>query len=222
MSGYAGFIHTTPASIGMVDTFMRRLIPDIAAVHVYDGTVKIENFRHPVGVTPKRNLEKWASFGGELERFGCSVVVSCCSLMPRATAFAAQAIEVPFVQLDEPILERAARNHSRIGAINTTEYTVPYIRERFAAWGEKLGKKIDVEYSNTTDALPLFNAGDFAAHDTMVLTAMRDLERNGVECIVLAQVPFGLLEDQIAAESWSVPVLVPGTESFLRLKELLL
>ncbi len=220
MSKYIGFLHTTPSTIGMVNDLLKKVIPETEPVHVYDGAVRIDNFRNPVGETPKRNLERWATFGGELERFGCSAVVSCCSLMPRATAFGAQVVNIPFVQLDDPILERAARNYSRIGAINTTEHTVPYIRERFAAWEEKLGKTIDVEYSNTLGALELFHAGDLAAHDAAVLEAMHDLERRGTECIVLAQVPFGLLEDQIAAESWSVPVLVPGTEAFTWLREL--
>ncbi|PKL07628.1 MAG: hypothetical protein CVV51_13090, partial [Spirochaetae bacterium HGW-Spirochaetae-7] len=120
-----GFLHTTPSTIGMVNRFAQANLPGVVTVHVYDGNVKIDNFKSPIGVTPKSNLLRWANFGDGLERSGCELIVSCCSLMPRATDYARQAVSVPFVQLDSIILDRVVERHARIGVLTTTPYTTP-------------------------------------------------------------------------------------------------
>jgi aspartate/glutamate racemase len=113
----------------MVEVFMKAYLPAVEYIHIYDGNVKLANFASPIGVTPKVNLLKYAVFADELERAGCGVIVSCCSLMPRAVAYASAVVDVPFIQLDAVIMDEAAANYSRIGIINTTAYSVPYIRE---------------------------------------------------------------------------------------------
>jgi len=59
----AGFIHTTPPTIIMAETFVSRYVPDTDVVHMYNGLVKRDNFTSPVGVTPKSNLLRYANFG---------------------------------------------------------------------------------------------------------------------------------------------------------------
>jgi len=152
-----------------------------------------------------------------------NVIVSCCSLMPRATAYAASVVEVPFIQLDAVILDDAAVNYSRIGVINTTPYTVPYIREGIVTRAERLGKKLELLFSDTETerAIGLFNAGDFDAHDDMVLQQMRRMERAVVDCLLMGQIPFAMMERKIEAQSWSVPVLYTGKAAFEHVMSLL-
>ena len=211
-----GFVHTTPATIGMVEVFMKVYLPAVEYIHIYDGNVKLANFASPIGVTPKINLLRYAVFADELERAGCDVIVSCCSLMPRAVAYASAVVDVPFIQLDAVILDEAAANYSRIGVINTTPYSVPYIREGLLTRAERQGKKLELLFSDkeTERALDLFNAGDFDAHDDVVLKEMRRMERAGVDCILMGQIPFAMMEKKIKAQSWSVPVLYAGEVAF--------
>src|SRR4030042_337946 len=103
-----GFVHTTPATIGMAETFMKAYLPGVEYIHIYDGNVKLANFASPIGVTPKINLLRYAVFADELERAGCGVIVSCCSLMPRAVAYASAVVDVPFIQLDAVRMDGAA------------------------------------------------------------------------------------------------------------------
>lgn len=218
-----GFLHTTPATIGMAEAFMKVHLPGVEWIHMYDGRVKIANFASPVGVTPKINLLRYAAFAEELERAGCGVIVSCCSLMPRATAYASAVVDVPFIQLDAVILDEAAANYRRIGVINTTPYSVPYIREGLVTRAEKQGKNLELIFSDreTERALDLFNAGDFAAHDAMVLQQMRRLEGAGVDCLLMGQIPFAMLEEKIETQTWSVPVLCAGRKAFTHVAALL-
>lgn len=218
-----GFVHTTPSTIGMVETFTKAHLPGVECIHIYDGNVKLANFASPIGVTPKINLLRYAVFASDLERSGCGVIVSCCSLMPRAVAYASAVVDVPFIQLDAVILDEAVANYSRIGIINTTPYSVPYVREELVTRAERQGKKLELLFSDkeTERALELFNTGDFDAHDDLVLQQMRRMERASVECIFMGQIPFAMMEEKIDAQSWSVPVLYAGEAAFKHVAALL-
>jgi Asp/Glu/hydantoin racemase len=217
--GKVGFIHTVPSTIAMAETHMRRCLPGVGWVHMYDGTVRIANFKSPVGVTPKANLLKFATFGEQLERAGCGVIVSCCSLMPRATAFAAQAISVPFIQLDGVIIDRAVERHEKIGVITTTEHTVPYIREALEASARRRGKMIKIVYGGAPTTLALFAAGEYEKHDETVLADVRALAARGVDCILMGQIPLAMLGDRLDALNLGVPILYAGDEAFASGKE---
>lgn len=217
----AGFIHTTPPTIGMVNVYMKRLAPDVDVLHIYNGLVKRDNFSSPVGVTPKSNLLRFAQFGRELQDAGCSVIVSCCSLMPVATEYAAQVLDVPFVQLDASIQEEAVANFNRIGVVNTTEYVVPHITNKLNALASRYNKEIELVFMGNMTALDLFNAGDFETHDNIVLEDMKALEQKGVDCIFMGQIPFGLMEAKVKAAGFNVPVLLTGETAFKNMLKLM-
>lgn len=216
-----GFIHTTPPTIGMVERYMKECLPGTDYVHLYDGNVKIDNFRSPIGLTPKANLLRFAVFADQLERAGCDLIVCCCSLMPRATAFAAQVVSVPFIQLDAVILDRAVAQFTRIGVFTTTPYTVPYLEEGLRDRAARLGKHIQIELSTTESALDLFNAGKFEEHDRIVLRDVRTLSEQGVDCVLMGQIPFALMDQKLEGLGLRIPVLYAGREAFQRVKELL-
>lgn len=216
-----GFLHTTPSTIGMVEGFMKARLPGAAIMHMYDGNVKAANFISPVGVTPKINLLRWANFAEQLQRSGCDIVVSCCSLMPRATAFARQVVDIPCVQLDAYLLDRAVEKYSRIGVITTTDYTAPLVKEGLEARALAAGKQISLRFGGDKSALDLFNAGEFDKHDEIVLRDVERLAASGVDCVLMGQIPFGLLEEKLKALDLEIPVLCAGAEAFDRLGMLL-
>ena len=216
-----GFIHTTPATIGMVEKYMKAFLPHAESLHIYNGNVKRANFLSPIGVTPKINLLRYAAFAEELQRSGCGVIVSCCSLMPRATAYATSVVDVPFVQLDSVILDEAVDTFSRIGVITTTAHVVPYVTEGLKSRAAARGKEIELIFSSNATALSLFNTGDYDVHDRIVLDDMRKLDEAGVDCILMAQIPFALMEDKIAATALRAPALFAGEKAFKHLARLL-
>ena len=220
-SAKIGFLHTTPSTIGMVEGFMKTRLPGVALLHMYDGNVKAANFLSPVGVTPKINLLRWANFADQLQRSGCEIVVSCCSLMPRATAFAQQVVDIPCLQLDGFLLDQAVEKYSRIGVIRTTEYTVPLVKEGLEARALAAGKRISLHFAGDNKALDLFNAGKFDEHDEIVLRDVEKLAATGVDCVLMGQIPFGMLEERLNALALGIPVLCAGTEAFDRLGLLL-
>lgn len=216
-----GFIHTVPSTIGMVEAFMRRYLPGTGWVHIYDGTIRLANFASPVGVTPRANLLRYAEFGERLERAGCGAIVSCCSLMPRATAYGAQAVSVPFVQLDAPLFDQAVGRHARIGVVTTTPYTVPYVEEGLYERARIMGREIEIVHGGDGSALELFAEGRMEEYDAIVIEATRGLARRGVDCILMGQIPLALLEERLGNLDLGVPVLCAGERAFVRIRELL-
>jgi Asp/Glu/hydantoin racemase len=216
-----GFVHTTPATIGMVEKCMKLYLPDTQYIHIYDGNVKIDNFTSPIGVTPKINLLRYAVFADQLERAGCGVIASCCSLMPRAVAYAQEVVSVPFIQLDAIVLDRVVEQHSRIGVINTTPYSVPYIQEELQKRAAQLHKTIELLFSNSNSALDFFNAGDFETHDALVIADVQKLDANHVDCVLMGQIPFGLMHEKLQKLSLSSPLFYVGRDSFKHIEKLL-
>lgn len=216
-----GFVHTTPATIGMVEKYMKLYLPEMDYIHIYDGNVKIDNFKSPVGVTPKSNLLRYAVFANQLEQAGCGIIISCCSLMPRAVTYAKEVVSIPFIQLDAVILDETVEQYSRIGVINTTEYVVPYIEEGLKTRAAKLNKEVEIVFSNNVKALELFNAGEYEKYDNLVLNDIQKLAEEGVDCVLMGQIPFALLEERIKKLSLKVPVLYAGYDSFKWIGELL-
>lgn len=216
-----GFIHTTPATIGMIEKYMKQYLPHTKFIHIYDGNVKVDNFRSPVGVTPKSNLLRYAVFADQLERAGCGVIVSCCSLMPRAVAYAKEVVSVPFIQLDAVILDQAAERYNRIGVINTTEYVVPYVEEGLKTRAARLNREIEIVFSNNVTALELFNVGEYEKYDEIVMNDIQILDEKGMDCILMGQIPFAMLEEKIKKLSLKAPVLYAGFDAFKQIGELL-
>lgn len=216
-----GFLHTTPATIGMVEKCMNLYLPGTELIHIYDGNVKIDNFQSPIGVTPKSNLLRYAVFADQLERAGCGIIVSCCSLMPRAVAFAKEVVSVPFIQLDAVVLDRAVEHYARIGVINTTAYVVPYVEEGLKTRAARLNRGIEIVFSNNNTALDLFNAGQFEKHDDIVIRDIQKLDEKGLDCILMGQIPFGLMDEKLKRLSLKVPLLYVGEAAFMHVAKLL-
>lgn len=216
-----GFIHTTPATIAMADKCMKLYLPGIEFIHMYDGTVKIDNFKSPIGVTPKSNLLRYAVFASQLEQAGCGVIVSCCSLMPRAVAYAKEVVSVPFIQLDGIVLDQAVERYTRIGVINTTAYVVPYVEEGLKARAARLNKEVEIIFSNNNAALELFNAGEYERHDHIVIKDIQKLDNEGLDCILMGQIPFGLMDEKLKKLSLKAPLLYVGKEAFRHVAALL-
>ena len=216
-----GFIHTTPTTIGLADKFMQTYLPDTQIIHKYDGSVKVDNFTSPIGVTPKKNLLRYAVFADELERAGCDAIVSCCSLMPRAVKYAKEVVSIPFIQLDAIVLDVVVENYSNIGIINTTEYVIPYIEEGLQASAAKLNKAIEMTFSNNNTALDLFNAGKYDEHNKIVLEDVKKLAEKGVECILMGQIPFALLDEALKNMNLGIPIHCAGEVAFRNIKEII-
>jgi Asp/Glu/hydantoin racemase len=141
--------------------------------------------------------------------------------MPRAVAYAKEVVSVPFIQLDAVILDKAVEQFTQIGVINTTEYVVPYLEEGLQTRASRMNKKIKITFSNNLTALELFNSGEYEKYDEIVMRDIRKLDETGVDCILMGQIPFAMMEDKLKKLSLKSSLLYAGYDSFKRIEELL-
>jgi len=209
-----GFLHTVPATIAMVEAGMKSWLPGMKWLHIYDGRAREANFASPIGVTPRANLRLWSSLAWQLRDAGCGAVASCCSLMDEATEYGARALDLPFVQLDAVVLDRAVEGFRRIGVLTTTPYTVPHVRRGLEERADKAGKEIELVFGGDPTALEFFASGEIERHDELVREGVRALVAEEVDCVLLGQIPLAPLGPRLEAMGLGVPLLWAGKEAF--------
>jgi hypothetical protein len=67
----------------------------------------------------------------------------------------------------------------------------------------------------------LFNEGNFEKHDSIVMDDILRLDEKGVDCVLMGQIPFALMEDKLKAMRLKTPILYAGRDAFRKIGELL-
>lgn len=216
-----GFVHTTPYTIPMVQDFMKRYLPSVSYIHMYNGCVKIDNFAEKPGITPLSNMARYVNFARELEAAGCNLIVSCCSLMSEAVAYAQKVVHIPFIQLDEPIIQAAAAQWKHVAVIASTPYVIPRVEHRLQESATQLGKQVEIEFFTDMSLLQLFNEGRMDEHDAALIDLVCKAARKGVDGILMGQIPFALIEPRLQRLHLDQPILCAGERCYRYIGEML-
>ena len=216
-----GFMHTTPATVKMANYFTMKCLSGVRAVNVLDDTLKINNFAANPGETPKENLLKYATYAKMLQDAGCRVIISCCSLMPNATRYAAQTVSVPVIQMDGHIMDRTVSEHENIVVYCNVERAMLFARKEMESRIEKSGRNVRFAMEYGKDSFQYFNDAQMDLHDRMVLDDLLELDKRGYDCIMTGQIPMGLLEDRIKELNLKTSCYCTGSMSFEYIKSLL-
>ena len=216
-----GFMHTTPATVKMANYFTAKCLPGARAVNVQDDVLKINNYSSDPGVTPRENLLKFAGYAKMLQDAGCRVIVSCCSLMPDASRYAAQTVSVPVIQMDGYVMDHAVSKYNNIAVYCNAERTLPFAKKEMEARIAAAGRNVKFEIVHGKDSFQYFNDTQMDLHDRKVLDDLLSLDEKGYDCIMMGQIPMGLLEERIRELKLKTPCFCAGSMSFEYIKSLL-
>ena len=159
-------------------------------------------------------------------------IIITCSTMNRAHAAVRAAVreaaaprEVPVMQIDEPMMEKAVRTGARILVIATHGPTVDNTRSLLSETAELAGRKVSIGGATVERAFDLLGEGDVRGHNEEIARVIRrETGRAGFDVVVLAQLSMSTIvfsyPDRLAA--FGLPVLTSGEEGFLRAREILL
>jgi hypothetical protein len=209
--------------------FARRELPGVKLVSAGNEAVQL-NFmaahRRGEPVPPAANIEAFARTAIDLVRLHpVDAILITCSTMNRAYPAVRDAVrEVPVVQIDEPMMERAVETGTRILAVATHGPTVENTRSLLLETAERAGKRVTVECVSVEHAFDLLGEGDIPGHNEVIANAIRRATaRGGIDAVVLAQLSMSAFvfsyPDRIAA--FGLPVLTSGEEGFRRVGEIL-
>jgi len=213
-----GLIHASSLTIPIAKPFIQEIIPEVQVMHLCDDTIQRDNLSAGVGVIPKINYFKFATYAHFLEEARVDLIVLMCSTFNRAVEFARPMINVPMLQIDRPMMELAVKTGKRIGLLATLPTTVPSSERLLRVVAEEMGKEIKIKTILSSEAFKELERGNTERHNEILLEEIDKLSRE-VDCICMAQISMSVLESRLT--NTRVPVYNSGRTGFTRVREIL-
>ena len=213
-----GIIHAAVFTAAALEPFAKEVMPDVNIMHAGDDTVQRDNLAAPVGTIPKSNFYKFSTFAKFFQDAGIDLIVLGCSTFNQAVEYARPMIEVPMLQIDRPMMEKAVVTGKRIGLIGTLASTMPASERLLRLCASEAGKEIEVLPILNDKAFQILRSGDPTTHNAMLLEDIAKLSKE-TDCIVLAQGSMAVLEKEVANNP--IPVFTSPRLAFERAKQML-
>ena len=125
-------------------------------------------------------------------------------------------LNIPIINIEEPVAEQAAAIGKRIGVIGTIPTSPGAISWEIEEQAAKRGKEIEIIPVVVDGAFDVLQAGNREKHDEMVCDALYKLAKD-VDCVVFAQISMSRLKH----EPVDVPLLKIGTSGFEKIRALI-
>ena len=213
-----GIIHAVNLTIGAMQPFLKRYIPDIEVVHLCDDTIQRDNIRAGVGVIPKVNYFKFAQYAHNLEEAGVDMILLACSTFNYSAELARPMIDIPIMQIDRPMMELAVGQGPRVGLLATLATTVPSSERLLGIVAAEQKKHVEITTVLREEAFRAIQKGDTETHNSILLEEIEKLSGK-VDSIVMAQLSMSALEPYLPQTR--VPVYNSGTTGFERVRQML-
>lgn len=211
--------------------FGRRYLPGVQLVNVGNDAVQL-NFMeaHTQGEAhpPAANVRAFVRYAKDLVVLGrVDAVLITCSTMNRAYRAVQAALApkgVPVFQIDQPMMEQAARLGGTVLILATHGPTVSSTRSLLEETASRLRRKVAVHECALPEAWDRLARGDVAGHNECLARAIRDfIKRQALSSVVLAQLSmssilFSYPEPEI---EFGLPVLTSGKLGFERVREVM-
>lgn len=150
------------------------------------------------------------------ESNGADGIMVTCTSVNEAAAHARKFINVPMINIDEPVAKKCVDAGTKIGILATLPTspiaTLRLIKEEAA----RQGKEIEPVIKVVDGAFDILCAGDRPKHDDLVREALAELAKE-VDVITFAQISMS----QVKHDDPGVPLYKIGTSGFEAIKDLM-
>lgn len=141
--------------------------------------------------------------------FGAQGILTTCTSVNEATENLKKFLDIPVMNIEEPVVEMAVKNGQRIGVLATLPTSPVAMGKVIEEKAAQQGKEIEIVNSVVEGAFDVLCSGDREAHDRMVSEALYKLAE-AVDVIVFAQISMSLLKHNEVG----TPVYKIGTSGF--------
>ena len=214
-----GVIHagTWVAATGL--RFHELIMPEVQLAHICDDTLELAFRAAGVGKIPPYNYYRVATYARFLQDFGADVIMMGCSTMDRAVEHARPLTDVPILQIDRPMMDKAVQDGSRIGLLATLDTTIPSSTRLLEEAAKDAGREITIEQLFSAAAFAALRRGDQASHDEILLDIIK-ANQDKLDAIVMAQLSMAVLDERTHGK-FRIPVYNSGREGWTRAREML-
>lgn len=188
--------------------------PDIQVCNIMDDSLLSDTLRYN-GMTPAI-ASRMLNYAKAAEASGADGVLVTCTSVNQATKFIRPLLNIPILNIEEPVAEQAVAAGKRIGVLATLPTSPAAISRVILEKAQEQGKEVELVPSVVDGAFDVLCAGDRDRHDEMVCEALYRLAKE-VDCIAFAQISMSLL----VHETVDVPLLKIGPSGFDRIKAMM-
>lgn len=165
--------------------------PDIQVYNIMDDSL-LSDTRKYNGMTPTI-ASRMLNYAKAAEASGADGIIVTCTSVNHATKFIRPFMNIPMINIEEPVAELAAINGKRIGVLGTIPTSPGAISWEIEEKAAEIGKEIEIVPIVVDGAFDVLCSGDREKHDEMVCTALYQLSKQ-VDCVVFAQISMSLLK----------------------------
>ena len=188
--------------------------PDITVYNIMDDSL-LKSTLEDGGMTPS-TASRMLNYAKAAENSGADGIIVTCTSVNKATSYIRPFLNIPIINIEEPVAEMAVKNGKKIGILATLPTSPGAIERVIRDKAAEQGKDIEVVTKVAEGAFDVLCAGDRSRHDEMVCKALYELAEH-VDCIAFAQISMSLL----AHEQVKVPIYKIGPSGFERIKQLM-
>ncbi len=147
---------------------------------------------------------------------GADGIIVTCTSVNQATKYIRPLLNIPILNIEEPVAEMAVAAGKKIGILATLPSSPVAIERVMREKAAEQGKEIEVVVRVAEGAFDVLCAGDRDKHDEMVCQALYQLAQE-VDCIAFAQISMSLLKHEEVA----VPLFKIGRSGMERICEMM-
>ena len=188
--------------------------PDIDIFNIMDDSLLKDTLA--AGKMTPTIASRMLDYAQTAQASGADGVIVTCTSVNEATAFIRPLLNIPIVNIEEPVAQEAVTNGKRIGVLATLPTSPAAIGRTITRYANEMGKDIEIVNCVADGAFDVLCAGDRAKHDEMVNETLYRLAKE-VDVIAFAQISMSLLKH----EAVDVPLYKIGNSGFEKIKELM-
>ena len=166
--------------------YLQEHIPDLRIDFITDSSLlpDVRAAGHPTeDVEARMTLYALAA-----EKMGADLIVNTCSTVGEVADRLDKITRVPVVKIDEPMARLAVEAGTKIALIATLPTTLGPSRRQIEKLGREQGKEMQVTEYLDQPAWEALSGGDPALHNKILMQSIRELDKQGYDAIVMAQI----------------------------------
>ena len=212
--------------------FGRRFLPGAHLINVGNEAVQVnfmDAYHRGLACPPQANIDAFVRYAHDLVALAqVDAVLITCSTMNRAFNHVQAALAptgVPVIQIDQPMMERAATLGGTILVIATHGPTVNSTQALLGETAQTLGRDVSFEGLTLEPAWHRLAEGDVEGHNRILAEAIHaSVAQQSFGSVVLAQLSMAalLLSYPDPRAEFGVPVLTSAECGFARVREVLI
>ncbi len=166
--------------------FLKEHVPGVRVEFITDSTL-LADVRANGGPT-QAVIDRMTLYAKAAEISGADLIVNSCSTVGEVADIYAKAVKIPVMKVNLPMAEEAVAKGTKIALIATVETTLGPSQRLIEKVGREQGKEMHCTQFLQTQAWDALQAGHPEEHNRILMENIRELDKQGYDAIVMAQV----------------------------------